>query len=67
MSLCNTCRNLEVWPKVFGGTRYLCEARLFDNHPKAFGKFGYDTAKGTPLVKKCDKYELGLHYSRKNK
>jgi hypothetical protein len=67
MSLCADCRHLEVWPKVVGGSRYLCEARLFDNHPKEFGRFGYDLVKGTPPVKKCDKYEPGLHYSRKKK
>jgi hypothetical protein len=65
MSLCAECIHLEVWPKVVNGTRYLCQARLFDAPPKEFGRFGYDTAKGMPPVKKCDKHEPGLHYSRK--
>lgn len=68
MSLCADCRYLEVWPKLMGGTRYLCGGRWPESSPtKEFGRFGYDTSKGTPPVKKCDKYEPGLHYSRKKK
>jgi hypothetical protein len=65
MSLCADCRHLEAWPKVIGGTRYLCGARGFEVSPKEFGRFGYDTSKGTPPVKQCSNHQQGLHYSRK--
>lgn len=67
MTLCDDCCHLEIWPKVVGGSRYLCGKRMFDNPPKEFGKFGSDTAKGIPPVKKCSEYKQGLHYSRKKK
>lgn len=63
---CDSCQHLEVWPKAVGGTRYLCKARFFSGHPKEFGSFGYDTAKGVPTVKNCNQYEVGLHYSRRH-
>ena len=65
MSLCADCSHLEIWPKVFGGTRYLCGAII--PSPKEFGRFGYDTAKGTPPVKQCSKHQQGLHYSRRKR
>lgn len=64
MSLCDSCRHLEVWPKVFPGSRFLCGAR-FEEMPKEFGKYGRDTTKGTPKVKRCSHFEEGRHYSRR--
>lgn len=66
-SLCEDCSHLEVWPKVIGGTRYLCIERAFsvEGSPNAFGRHGRDTVKGVPIVNKCALYSEGRHYSRK--
>ena len=67
-NLCGKCEHLEVWPKLCGGSRYLCSAKLgIEPQPKAFTRYGFDCAKGIPRVRNCDKFSEGLHYSRKGK
>lgn len=64
-TLCSQCYNLEVWPKLFGGIRYLCFKRV--RTMKTWGKYGRDTSKGYPIVQKCKEFESGCNYSVKSR
>ena len=63
MSLCESCRGLEIWPGMWA-SRYLCGYRLGE-HVKEFGEYGRPCAKGIPKVKRCSEYAKGKHYSRR--
>lgn len=63
MSLCESCKGLEIWPGVFQA-RYLCGPR-FGETIRAFSAYGRNVSKGIPQVKQCAKYVHGKHYSRK--
>jgi hypothetical protein len=63
MIKCESCSHLAIWPKLIGGSRYLCD--VISPSPKPFGRFGFSIDKGYPKVQKCVKYEEGRHYSRK--
>jgi hypothetical protein len=52
---CASCANLEVWPKVFGGAKFVCfkTNKLKNNQCSSV----------YPKVLACDSYVPGKHYS----
>ena len=64
-SICFHCIHLEEGGNVVEGVKYNCLKR----YPKhsAFGKWGKDVKEGVPMVKVCNVYFAGRHYSRKER
>ena len=57
-SLCLKCKNLEVWPRLFGGLRFVC----FETNKVRVN----NSVKNAPKVRRCEKFNIGRHYSVKN-